>query len=210
MFYHLQGELCLADATGAVVDCGGVGYQVTISANTHDAMPPHLTVTEPPTVRLYTYMAVREDGVELFGFRTREELSCFKLLITVSGVGPKAALSILSVMTPDRFSFAVCTEDAKALAKAPGIGSKTAARIVLELKDKISKDTVSGIGANMSAPAAPQGKQESGKLSEAIDALTVLGYSRSESLDALKNLDLSKLTLEQTITAALKYFASKG
>ena len=206
MFYHLQGELCLADATGAVVDCGGVGYQVTISANTANALSGSLG----QKVKLFTYLAVREDGVELFGFRTREELSCFKLLITVSGVGPKAALSILSVMTPDRFSFAVCTEDAKALAKAPGIGSKTAARIVLELKDKISKDTVSGIGANMSAPAAPQGKQESGKLSEAIDALTVLGYSRSESLDALKNLDLSKLTLEQTITAALKYFASKG
>jgi Holliday junction DNA helicase RuvA len=161
-------------------------------------------------VKLFTYLAVREDGVELFGFRTREELSCFKLLITVSGVGPKAALSILSVMTPDRFSFAVCTEDAKALAKAPGIGAKTAARIVLELKDKISKDTVSGIGANMSAPAAPAGKQDQGKLSEAIDALTVLGYSRSESVDALKSLDLTKLTLEQIITAALKYFASKG
>ena len=155
MFYHLQGELCLADATGAVVDCGGVGYQVTISANTANALSDKLG----QKVKLFTYLAVREDGVELFGFRTREELSCFKLLITVSGVGPKAALSILSVMTPDRFSFAVCTEDAKALAKAPGIGSKTAARIVLELKDKISKDTVSGIGANMSAPAAPQGKQ---------------------------------------------------
>jgi Holliday junction DNA helicase RuvA len=206
MFYHLQGELCLADATGAVVDCGGVGYQVTISANTANALSDKLG----QKVKLFTYLAVREDGVELFGFRTREELSCFKLLITVSGVGPKAALSILSVMTPDRFSFAVCTEDAKALAKAPGIGAKTAARIVLELKDKISKDTVSGIGANMSAPAAPAGKQDQGKLSEAIDALTVLGYSRSESLDALKSLDLTKLTLEQIITAALKYFASKG
>jgi Holliday junction DNA helicase RuvA len=206
MFYHLQGELCLADATQAVVDCGGVGYQVTISANTANALSDKLG----QKVKLFTYLAVREDGVELFGFRTREELSCFKLLITVSGVGPKAALSILSVMTPDRFSFAVCTEDAKALAKAPGIGAKTAARIVLELKDKISKDTVSGIGANMSAPAAPAGKQDQGKLSEAIDALTVLGYSRSESLDALKSLDLTKLTLEQIITAALKYFASKG
>lgn len=206
MFYHLQGELCLADATQAVVDCGGVGYQVTISANTANALSDKLG----QKVKLFTYLAVREDGVELFGFRTREELSCFKLLITVSGVGPKAALSILSVMTPDRFSFAVCTEDAKALAKAPGIGAKTAVRIVLELKDKISKDTVSGIGANMSAPAAPAGKQDQGKLSEAIDALTVLGYSRSESLDALKSLDLTKLTLEQIITAALKYFASKG
>ena len=206
MFYHLQGELCLADATQAVVDCGGVGYQVTISANTANALSGSLG----QKVKLFTYLAVREDGVELFGFRTREELSCFKLLITVSGVGPKAALSILSVMTPDRFSFAVCTEDAKALAKAPGIGAKTAARIVLELKDKISKDTVSGIGANMNAPVAAVGKQESGKLSEAVDALTVLGYSRSESLDALKHLDLTSLSLEQVITAALKYFASKG
>ena len=204
MFYHLQGELCLADATMAVIDCGGVGYQVTISANTANA----ISASIGQKVKLFTHLAVREDGVELFGFRQREELSCFKLLITVSGVGPKAAMAILSTMTPDRFSYAVCTEDAKALAKAPGIGAKTAARIVLELKDKISKDTVSGISANM-APVVPIASAD-GKLSEVVDALNVLGYSRAEAMDALKHVNTAGLSLEQMITAALKYFASKG
>lgn len=204
MFYHLNGELCLADAGCAVIDCGGVGYQLTISANTANAISGSLG----KTVKLLTHLAVREDGVELFGFRTKEELSCFKLLISVSGVGPKAAMSILSVMTPDRFSFAVCTEDAKALSKAPGIGSKTAARIVLELKDKISKDTVSGFASNMEMPAAAPAA--SGAMSEALDALSVLGYSRAESLEALKAAGGKSMTLEETITFALKYFASKG
>lgn len=204
MFYHLQGELCLADATTAVIDCGGVGYQVTISANTANA----ISASIGQKVKLFTHLAVREDGVELFGFRQREELSCFKLLITVSGVGPKAAMAILSTMTPDRFSYAVCTEDAKALAKAPGIGAKTAARIVLELKDKISKDTVSGISANIESVAPIASKD--GKFSEVIDALNVLGYSRAEVTDALKHVNSAGLSLEQMITAALKYFASKG
>ena len=206
MFYHLQGELCLADATGAVVDCGGVGYQVTISANTANALSDKLG----QKVKLFTYLAVREDGVELFGFRTREELSCFKLLITVSGVGPKAALSILSVMTPDRFSFAVCTEDAKALAKAPGIGAKTAARIVLELKDKVAKTlavaggTANDDGGDLDLFAdAPKNNIE-----EAVTALMVLGYTRAEAQTALKGVD-AKLSLEEMITAALRKMALK-
>ena len=207
MFYHLQGELCLADATGAVVDCGGVGYQVTISANTANALSGSLG----QKVKLFTYLAVREDGVELFGFRTREELSCFKLLITVSGVGPKAALSILSVMTPDRFSFAVCTEDAKALSRAPGIGGKTAARIVLELKDKISKDQLTGDLASLKdlpAAKAPAGAA-SGKVREAEDALGVLGYSRAEIAAVLRDLDTAALSLEDIIKAALRRFSEK-
>ena len=187
MIYHVDGTLDHCEVGGCVIDCCGVGYWLSISDNTYSEICPHIG----ERVKLFTYLQVREDGVELYGFKNADELGAFKLLITVSGVGPKAAMSILSQLTPDRFAYAVCTEDVKALARANGIGAKTAARIVLELKDKISKDTVSGIGANMSAPAAPQGKQESGKLSEAIDALTVLGYSRSESLDALKNLDLS-------------------
>jgi Holliday junction DNA helicase RuvA len=199
MFYHLQGELCLADATQAVVDCGGVGYQVTISANTANALSDKLG----QKVKLFTYLAVREDGVELFGFRTREELSCFKLLITVSGVGPKAALSILSVMTPDRFSFAVCTEDAKAISKANGVGSKTAARIILELRDKLMKETPSDVLAGKTTTAIPAGTVGKGTLGEAQDALTVLGYTRAEAMSALAGLDPS-LELEEMIKQALK------
>ena len=207
MFYHLQGELCLADATGAVVDCGGVGYQVTISANTANALSGSLG----QKVKLFTYLAVREDGVELFGFRTREELSCFKLLITVSGVGPKAAMSILSTMTPDRFAYAVCTEDAKALSRAPGIGGKTAARIVLELKDKISKDQMAGDLASLKelpTAKAPVGGT-SGKVKEAEDALGVLGYSRAEIASVLRDVDTATLSLEDIIKVALRRFSER-
>lgn len=206
MFYHVKGELCLVEAGMAVVDCGGVGYQLTVSANTSGALSGKLG----QTVKLLTYLAVREDGVELFGFLTKEELACFRLLISVSGVGPKAALAILSVMTPDKFSYAVCTEDAKALSRAPGIGNKTAARIVLELKDKISKDTVSGFGAGMDASPGGAPAPAGGALAEAVDALAVLGYSRAESLDALKHTAGKDMPLEAMITAALKYFAQKG
>ena len=99
MFYYISGKLAALDPTYAVIDAGGVGYKLTISQNTHSAMPHHLTVSEAPTVKLFSYMAVREDGVELFGFYTQEELSAFKMLITVSGVGPKAAISILSQLS---------------------------------------------------------------------------------------------------------------
>ena len=142
MFYYISGKLAHLDPTFAVVDAGGVGYKLTISGSTHAAMPHRLTVSEPPEVKLYSYMAVREDGVELFGFASEEELSSFKLLITVSGVGPKAALSILTQLTPQKLAIAICTEDKKAIAKANGIGPKTAARIVLELKDKLKQQTV--------------------------------------------------------------------
>ena len=104
MFYFIQGKLALLDPTFAVLDAGGVGYKLTISQTTHDGMPPHLTVSEPPTVKLLTHMAVREDGIELFGFSTQEELSAFKMLISVSGVGPKAAMSILPVSAARRSS----------------------------------------------------------------------------------------------------------
>ena len=137
MFYYLQGKLAYTDLTTAVIDVGGVGYELTVSGTTYSALP---RTSSEPTVKLYTYMAVREDEVELFGFYTEEELSAFKLLITVSGVGPKAAMAILTLLTPEKFALAVCSEDTKTLAKANGIGAKTAARVVLELKDKMTKE----------------------------------------------------------------------
>ena len=205
MLYHVRGTLVLCESGLAVVECGGVGYALTISLNTAEKLASSVG-TE---ARLFTHLQVREDGVELFGFGDKEELSAFRLLISVSGVGPKAAMSILSQLTPDRFAYAVCTEDAKALSRANGIGAKTAARIVLELKDKISKDQLTG--ASPAIPStAPMPQAKSGKLSEAADALAVLGYSRAEVTETLRHIDTQSLTLEQIITAALKYFSEKA
>ena len=136
MFYYLNGELALRDINTCVIDCGGVGYKLTISTITSESLASKLG----QKVKLYTHLAVREDGVEMFGFGSNEERHTFNLLTAVSGIGPKAAMSILSVMTPDRLAMAVCTEDIKSISKAPNIGAKTAARIVLELKDKIAKE----------------------------------------------------------------------
>lgn len=207
MLHHLKGELTVCDAGFAVVDCGGVGYALTVSTGTAEKLSPMLG----EEVFVFTHLQVREDGIELYGFGSREELSAFRLLITVSGVGPKAAMSILSTMTPDRFAYAVCTEDAKALSRAPGIGGKTAARIVLELKDKISKDQMSGDLASLkdtSPVKAPVGAS-SGKLGEAQDALSVLGYSRAEIAEVLRGIDVSALSLEEIIKAALRRFSER-
>ena len=206
MFYYIEGKLAFADYSFAVIDAGGVGYKFTISQTTYESLPPHLSVKEAPTVRLYSYMAVREDGIELFGFYSTQELETFKLLITVSGVGPKAAISILSILSAEKFAIAVANEDTKAISKASGVGAKTAARIVLELKDKVAKampyDDADGIApsssnANISANA-------SSKLSEAQNALLVLGYTRSEILTALRDVDVANHELEDIIRLALK------
>ena len=203
MFYYISGKLAKLDGSFAVVDAGGVGFKMTISKSTYYRLSGN---NEAPTVKLYTYMAVREDGTELFGFATEEELSAFKLLITVSGVGPKAAISILSTLTPEKLALAICTEDKKAISQANGIGAKTAARIILELKDKLKAEgmgdaddnSLSSLGSDVGA--APD---KSGKLSDAQDALTVLGYSRSEAARALATIDTS-LELDDIIRLALK------
>lgn len=203
MFYYISGKLALATPSFAVIDAGGVGYKLTISENTYNSLPPRHTV-DNPQAKLYTYMAVREDGIELFGFASETELSSFKMLLSVSGVGPKAAISILSLLTPERFALAVCTEDRKTISKAVGIGPKTAARIILELKDKLLKETDLNEAANASIESVTAPKTNSGKLSEAQDALMVLGYSRSEALSALKNIDTQTDDLETIIKKALK------
>lgn len=205
MFYYISGKLAHLESGVAVLDAGGVGYKLTISGTTYDAMPPNRSLKEPPTVLLYTYMAVREDGIELFGFATQTELASFKLLITVSGVGPKAAMSILSLLSPEKFALAVCTDDKKTIAKANGIGPKTAARIILELKDKLMKEhageDLSIASGSREVPVATGAR---GKLAEATDALIVLGYTRNEALNALKDLDTDKMELEEIIRASLK------
>lgn len=204
MFYYISGKLAHLDPTFAVVDAGGVGYKLTISGSTHAAMSHRLTVSEPPEVKLYSYMAVREDGVELFGFASEEELSSFKLLITVSGVGPKAALSILTQLTPQKLAIAICTEDKKAIAKANGIGPKTAARIVLELKDKLKQQTVFEGDEALSLDEATDLGGSSSKRKDAEDALAVLGYSRSEASSVLRTIDTQSLELDEIIRQALK------
>ena len=183
MIYHLKGTLELCEEGSCVIDCGGVGYKLFISDNTYTSIVGRVN----SELKLLTYLQVREDAVELYGFKTNDELSAFKLLITVSGVGPKAAMSILSLLTPDKLSMAIVGEDTKTIAKASGIGAKTAARVVLELKDKISKQVFaapSAVGAQSPASFA-----KSSNLSEALDALLVLGYSRAEAQRALGGID---------------------
>ena len=205
MFYYICGILAYATPNTAVIDAGGVGYKMTISQNTFAALPRNANGS-PATAKLYSYMAVREDGIELFGFISETELSTFKMLLTVSGVGPKAAISILSLLTPEKFALAVCTEDRKTISKASGIGPKTAARIILELKDKLVKegniDTTLAEGFTQTASST--NVTMSGKLSEAQDALMVLGYTRSEAQAALRGIDVEKFDLEGVIKQALK------
>ena len=205
MFYYLNGKLTVRDINFCVIDCGGVGYQLTVSLITSESLASKLG----QKVKLFTYLAVREDGIELFGFGSNEERHTFNLLTSVSGVGPKAAMSILSVMSPDRLAMAVCTEDIKGISKAPNIGAKTAARIVLELKDKIAKDFLPSSGAEKSAgsvgataPHAAMG----GNLAEATEALIVLGYDRSTVIKALSGIDPT-LDVGMIIKAALKKLA---
>ncbi len=203
MFYYLNGELTVRDMGMCVIDCGGVGYKLTISHLTSEFLYNKMN----QKVRLYTYLAVREDEVELFGFSSNEERSCFNHLITVSGVGPKAAINILSSMTPDAFSLAVCTEDVKAISKAQGIGAKTAARIILELKDKLSKDLVSSAPKTKENAELYASAAKNANLSEATEALMVLGYDKNTVLSALKGIDTAKSDVGEIIKLALKKLA---
>ena len=205
MYYYIRGELVASTLNMAVVDAGGVGYKMTVSENTYRAFPRR--ADKNPTVTLYTYLSVREDGVELFGFANERELSSFKMLLSVSGVGPKAAMAVLSLLTPEKFALAVCTEDKKTISKANGVGPKTAARIILELRDKLMKETsidedLSTAVLDHSSEAA--GAPARGKMSEAMDALLVLGYTRSEAQNALKSIDTQALSIEDIIKEALK------
>lgn len=196
MFYYISGTLALCTPTMAVIDCSGVGYKLTISANTLSK----LAGKDGTKVKLYTYFSVREDAQELYGFFTEEEHLAFTMLISVSGIGPKAAISILSVMTPEKLSFAISTGDAKAIAKAQGVGAKTAARVVLELKDKVG--TLTGDGETELGDTVTPAVSGS-KLSDVEAALTVLGYSRPEIAYALKGVDTS-LDTEEIIRLALR------
>ncbi len=191
MFYYIKGKLAHLTADFAAVDCGGVCYKLGISGRSFSALAPKLG----QEVLLYTYLNVREDLMELYGFCTSEELDCFKLLIGVSGVGPKAAGAILSELDVVSLSRAVSAGDAKAISRAQGVGLKTAQRVIIELKGKLS----AADGGFEPEAQAPVG----GDVSAAMDALLVLGYRRDEAAAALRGVDAS-LPLEVKISEALK------
>ena len=201
MFYYLKGKLVLNEESRAVIDVGGVAYMLTVSANTQTSISSKAFNGETE-ITLYTHLSVREDGIELFGFKDTDELNMFKLLITVSGIGPKAAMSLLSFMTPDGIAMSIYNDDKKSISKAPGIGPKTAARIILELKDKLSTSKSSASTVEQSDIFVSN--KDSSKYNEAIDALTVLGFNRTSASDALKNVDTVNLELEDIIREALK------
>ncbi|MBQ8848826.1 MAG: Holliday junction branch migration protein RuvA [Clostridia bacterium] len=204
MFYYISGKLALLDPSFAVVDAGGVGYRMSISQTTYSLLSRNANNVANGNTTLYTYMSVREDGIELFGFSTVEELDAYKLLITVSGVGPKAAIAILSQMTPQKLTVAICSDDKKAISQANGIGPKTAARIILELKDKLAKTSFVSEDTDIYASEIAQGAASSNKLSDAQEALIALGYSRNEAYNVLKTIDTSALELDEIIRLALK------
>ena len=195
MFYYVEGTVAHIEPYLAVIDCGGVGY----ACRTTNYTISQLRKGEPK--RLYTYLNVGDGIFELYGFATEQELNSFRLLIGVSGVGPKAALAILSVGTPEHLTMAVITGDEKALTAAPGVGKKLAQRIILELKDKIAKETQElGVPSAAAGAAAAGG----GKAAEAAAALAVLGYTQQDISVALKGVDVESLTLEEIIRQSLK------
>lgn len=194
MFYYLDGVVAHIEPYLAVIDCGGVGYACK-TTNTTLAQ-----LKRGERGRLYTYLNVGEDVFDLYGFATQGELGSFKQLLGVSGVGPKAALAILSSTTPEGLATAVITEDAKTLTMAPGIGKKIAQRIILELKDKIAGEQMSG----GFVPAAAAVSAGGGKAVEAAQALAVLGYSQSDIAAAMKGVDVESLSLEEIVRQALK------
>ncbi len=195
MFYYVSGTVAELTAGMAIIDVGGVGYGCATTNYTLSQLK------KGQSAKLYTYLNVREDAVELFGFADQSELRCFKLLISVSGVGSRAALAILSVVTPSQLALAVATEDTKALTAANGIGKKIAQRVILELKDKLAgEDTFDGSGKS----AVPMADGGHNKRSEAAAALAVLGYGSAEIAAALKGIDLDSLSLEDIIRQALK------
>lgn len=196
MIYSVRGRLLHADMKTAVVECAGVGMACQVTANTARKLP-----SVGSEALLYTEMHVREDAIELFGFADREELSCFRLLTSVNGVGPKAGLAILSELSPERVALSVAAGDHKALTKAVGVGPKLAQRIVLELRDKFAVPTAAaGTEGAVGQPSA------AGNAAEAVSALTVLGFTAGEAAAAVGKLDAAA-PVESLVRQALKLLA---
>lgn len=199
MIYNVRGTLTYTDINYAVVECGGVGFKCFVSMTTLKELPPL-----GKEANLYTYLAVREDAMDLFGFATQQELDAFKLLITVSGVGPKAAMAVLSVLPPDRLSIAVSSGDVKSIQSAQGVGKKTAERIVLELKDKML-----GIApSNAAAVQSIQAVASNFDAQEAVEVLVSLGFNQSDAATVVGAMDKG-LSVDDMIRKGLKQLSSQ-
>lgn len=200
MIAFIQGELCDAGQDTIVVACHGIGYEIQIPVSVAQVLPDPGNV-----VKIYTYTYVREDALGLFGFLTKDDLKIFKLLITVNGVGPKAALAILSAMTADELRFAILAEDAKAIAKAPGIGPKTAKRMIIELKDKLNLESMIEGHGDAEMSLSDPGDATANVRDEVIMALTALGYGNTEAVRAVRAVSgADEMDSETLLKQALK------
>ncbi len=205
MYAYIKGTLEEITEDNIVVEAGNIGYNVKVSTTTTELLPGIGS-----EVKIYTYTLVREDTFSLYGFLTRDDLEIFKKLITVNGIGPKGGLAILSVMNADALRFAIMAGDAKSIAKAPGVGNKTAERVILDLRDKISlEDTLQGFGSsseNAGSVVTGGAGTDNVMKKEAIEALVALGYSASDATSAVKKVEMSAdMTVEGILKAALKY-----
>ncbi len=201
MYSYIKGTLEETGEDYLVVEAGSIGYHIYTTGQTFQYLP-----SAGEEIKVYTYLHVREDAMILFGFLTKDDLMVFKLLLGVSGIGPKGALAILSVMTTDDLRFAVLGDDAKAIAKAPGVGAKTAKRLILELKDKLSLEDA--FEQKLSKNQMPAENKAKGAKNEAVAALVALGYSSSEALKALNGIEITDETdVEDILKAALKNMA---
>jgi len=195
MFYHIEGTVSEIGQNLAVIDCGGIGFALNTTVNTLS----YLRTGEK--AKLFVSESVKEDAFDLFGFYTKSEKRCFDMLVSVSGIGPKAALSILSANTPEGLALAIGTNNEKALTVAPGIGKKIAQRVILELKDKISADISP---ATVQTPTVSAALGDSKNINDAVAALVMLGYSNSEIAPVLKEINAASMTSEQIIKTVLK------
>ena len=207
MIAYIKGALAYTEPEegGAVLESGGIGYRILLSGRDLDLLPP---VGEE--LRLYTHLQVREDAFVLFGFFTKEDRKLFQQLLGVNGLGPKAALGVLTALSADDLRFAVLADDAKAIAKAPGIGIKTAQKLILELKDKLSLEEAfeARLENHQTKAAAGAASDLSEARNEAVEALTALGYSASESLKAVRKVEAADgMSVEDILKAALKYIS---
>ena len=200
MIAFIQGELCEVGQDTIIVACQGIGYEIQVPVSVAQSLP------DPGNrVKIYTYTYVREDALGLFGFLTRDDLTVFKLLIIVNGVGPKAALAILSCMTADELRFAILAEDAKAISKAPGIGPKTAKRMIIELKDKLDLESMIDNHGDSSTYVAGNAEAAASVRDEVIMALTALGYSNTEAVCAVRAVSgADEMDSETLLKQALK------
>ena len=199
MISYIKGEITYSGGDTLIVENNGIGYEIVVPA-----FSAQLLSSQKGIVTVYTYMSVRDDGITLFGFASREEKNIYEKLISVSGIGPKAAVSILGVMTPAQLITAIVSSDAAEIARAPGIGKKTAQRVILDLKDKIGNDDLTGMFDGESEISAINSISDGDDRAEAAEALVALGYSRSEVIKAVSRVYNEDMDVQKILSAALR------